>query len=73
MLPKLTSKWQAATFSKQHLLDLVEVTHVTLKLLDIGKRRYIAEGVLENRTGKRRSQGLIETAKHEAATFDLDK
>lgn len=33
-LPKLLSKWQPGTASREYLCDLVEVTHMTLKLLD---------------------------------------
>lgn len=33
-LPKLLSKWTPATFSREYICDLVELTHVTLQTLD---------------------------------------
>jgi len=72
MLAKLISCWKGSTFSKQHLVDLAEICHVTLKLLDLSKRRYTEEGILTNdRKGRKKiSQYDI---KLDAAEFNLSK
>lgn len=48
---KLLSSWKSGTHSKQYLCDLVELVHVTIKLLDLSarkwKRKVRMEGVLK--------------------------
>ena len=59
-LPKLLSKWTPATFSREYICDLIELTHVTLQTLDDNAKDcegFHREG--RNKTKKRNSNGEL--------------
>ena len=64
-LPKLLSSWAPGTSSREYLCDLVEVTHMTLKLLDANAKA--CAGVASSKEAKHDT-----IAKMKAAVADFD-
>jgi len=68
-LPKLLSRWTPGMYGREYLCDLVECTHVTLRLLDVNDRRCI-ESVAENESERRRPKDAVERMTLTALEFD---
>ena len=49
-LPKLLSRWTPGTFTREYLCDLIEVAHVSLKLLEANKKKGMEFVMNKNRT-----------------------
>jgi timeless len=65
-LPKLLSKWLPGTSTREYLCDLVEVTYMTIKLLEESHKR--CKEVTETKT---KSYDTVEKMKANAADFDV--
>ena len=71
-LPRLLSRWAPGMFSREYLCDLVEMTHVTLKLLDDNAVR--CRDALSGEGSERpRPKDAVERMNLVAADFDRDK
>jgi timeless len=62
-LPKLLSQWEAGTSTREYLGDLLEVCHMTLKLLDINAKA--CQGAVDNK------HDTVAKMKATAAEFDV--
>jgi len=67
-LPKLLSRWTPGTYSREYLCDLVECTHVTLKLLDANAER--CKSALSDETDRKRPNDALERMNITASEFD---
>ena len=68
-LPKLLSGWLPGTFTREYLCDLVELCHVTFKLLDANEKRFGLTADQQNK--KKQVQGREEKMKAAIAEFDV--
>jgi timeless len=74
-LPKLFSAWKPGTLTREYLCDLVEVCHMTLKLLDLNaeacsvKQNPTQEGEMSKDDAKKHD--TVEKMKAIAAEFDV--
>lgn len=66
-LPKLLSKWAPGTGTREYLADLVELCHMTLKLLETNAAA--CEGVIDKKNAK---HDTILKMKAAAADFDVN-
>ena len=71
-LPKLLSRWTPGTYTREYLCDLIEVAHVSLKLLEANKKRGI-EFVLKrtNNIDNGKLSKKIAKMKKDASEFDV--
>ncbi|KAL7468160.1 hypothetical protein ACHAXS_008379 [Conticribra weissflogii] len=67
-LPKLLSRWTPGTYSREYLCDLVECTHVALKLLDANAER--CKSALSDETDRKRPSDALERMNITASEFD---
>ena len=70
-LPKLLSRWSPGMFSREYLCDLVECSHITLKLVDANAERCISS--LSNEMDRKRPKDAVERMNITASEFDKDK
>ena len=49
-LPKLLSRWTPGSYTREYLCDLIEIAHVSLKLLEANQKRGIEFVMNKNRT-----------------------
>jgi timeless len=69
-LPKLLSRWTPGTTTREYLCDLVELCHVSLKLLDSNAQNFVQVG--ENKKiAKQQIHDKVEKIKMVAAEFDF--
>ena len=64
-LPKLLSKWTPGTSTREYVCDLVELTHVTIKLLEANAQACTVETPSESKND------AVARMKQTAADFDL--
>jgi timeless len=72
-LPKLLSKWAPSTTTREYLCDLVEVVHMTLKLLETNATACLqADAVTETKGDSKaeKKRDAVARMKANAATFD---
>ena len=67
----LMSIWKPGCNEKEHLCNLVELVHATLKLLDIGRRRWMKEkSAWESKS--RKEMSLTDKYKESAANYNVE-
>jgi len=74
-LPKLISRWTPGTYTREYLCDLIEVAHVSLKLLEANTKRGIEfvlnpNGTTSNADNRKLSKKIAKMRK-DAAEFDV--
>jgi len=75
-LPKLLSRWTPGTYTREYLCDLVEVAHVSMKLLEANTKRGIdffqnKQDTVDNNTDKGQFSQKIAKMRKDAADFDV--
>jgi len=74
-LPKLISRWTPGTYTREYLCDLIEVAHVSLKLLEANTKRGIEFVLNKNSTTNNTENGKfskkIAKMRNDAAEFDV--
>jgi timeless len=74
-LPNLLSSWIPGTFSREYLCDILELTHLTLKLLDINEKAckdyHIGGKKGKSRKLEQEPKDAVSRMKSSAADFDV--
>lgn len=72
-LPKLLSAWIPGTFSREYVCDILDLTHVTLRLLERNEKACKAYGISERATSKKdlETKDNVVRMKSVAAEFDV--
>lgn len=70
-LPKLLSKWTAGTLTREYACDLVELVHVTLKLLEANGSSVVPVDTVDKKKKKKKADNAVARMKQTAAEFDL--
>ena len=75
-VPKLFSRWVPGTYTREYVCDLIEVTHISLKLLEANAKRGIKfvsdkNAMLENADDEKVSKKIAKMRK-DAAEFDVN-
>ena len=75
-LPKLLSRWVPGSYTREYVCDLIEVTHISLKLLEANTKRGI-KFVLDkklpaNKTHDEKVSKKIAKMRKDAAEFDVN-
>lgn len=70
-VPKLISRWTPGTYSREYLCDLVEVIHVSLKLLEANTKKGIEHMQKKSTAGTKEVSQKIAKMMNTAAYFDI--
>mmetsp|Transcript_17087 Transcript_17087/g.39446 ORF Transcript_17087/g.39446 Transcript_17087/m.39446 type:complete len:1009 (+) Transcript_17087:154-3180(+) len=75
-LPKLLSRWTPGTYTREYVCDLIEVTHISLKLLETNSKRGIKfvldkKPTINNAHDEKVSKKIAKMRK-DAAEFDVN-
>jgi timeless len=70
-IPKLISRWSPASYTREYLCDLVEVIHVSLKLLEANTKKGIEFVKTKGISGKMDVSQKIARMRTIAADFDI--
>jgi timeless len=74
-LPKLLTRWTPGTYTREYLCDLIEIVHISLKLLEANSKRGIEFLVnkkgANNSTDNGRLSKKIAKMRKDAADFDV--
>jgi timeless len=70
-IPKLISRWSPGTYTREYLCDLVEVIHVSLKLLEANAKKGIEFVQMKGSSGNKDVSQKIARMRSTAADFDI--
>ncbi len=80
-LPKLLTRWTPGTYPIDYLCDLIELTHMTLKILEANEKACSNHAISRDKKGKKGKQGKqekeepqdrVSRMKEKAAEFDTN-
>ena len=72
-LPQLLSRWTPGSFTREYLCDLVEVAHMSLKVLEANTKHGIEFVQKEKSNGGKKAAHDIAKMRRAAAEFDLKR
>ncbi|KAL3910148.1 MAG: hypothetical protein SGILL_007808 [Bacillariaceae sp.] len=70
-VPKLMSKWTPGTYTREYLCDLVEVVHISLKLLEANTKKGIEFVQGKSASDEKKVSNRIAKMRATAADFDI--